>query len=247
MTSKLNTVKKNLNTVKEPLPRTRRAAPKMPADARAETKSSPKSYHHGDLREALIRASVEIIETQGLDGFSLREAARRAGVSPAAPAHHFGDVRGLLSAVATVGFRDFADELESIRGDDRRATIRAIAHAYLRFAERRPGMFRLMWKTSAFYLTDENLYQAGLRAFRVLDKAVRGTATPALVGDLALAPTIACWSLMHGFSALAIDKAFFADDPEESAQLGVMLDAVLANLNAFDTSPPQDPQGPGKP
>ncbi|MFK3740888.1 TetR/AcrR family transcriptional regulator [Massilia sp. TN1-12] len=230
MTSKLNTVKKNLNTVKEPVQRKRRAAPKTDVASNGDAKP----YHHGDLREALVRASVDIIETEGLDGFSLREAARRAGVSAGAPAHHFGDVRGLLSAVATVGFRDFADELESIQGEDRQATIRALAHAYLRFAERRPGMFRLMWKTSAFYLTDENLYQAGLRAFRVLDKAVRGTATPELVGDLSLAPTIACWSLMHGFSALAIDKAFFADDPEESARLGVMFDAVLGNLSVLN-------------
>lgn len=200
----------------------------------ADSEETLKSYHHGDLREALIRASVEIIETQGLDRFSLREAARRAGVSSGAPAHHFGDIRGLLSAVATVGFRDFANELESIRGDDRQATIRAIAHAYLQFAQRRPGMFRLMWKTSAFYLTDEDLYNAGLRAFRVLDQAVRGTATSALIGDISLAPTIACWSLMHGFSALAIDKAFFADTPEDYARLGVMLDAVLANLNSLD-------------
>jgi hypothetical protein len=73
--------------------------------------------------------------------------------------------------------------------------------------------------------------------FRVLDQAVRGTATPELVGDLSLAPTIACWSLMHGFSALAIDKAFFADDPQESAQLGVMFDAVLANLNVLNQAP----------
>ncbi len=172
----------------------------------------------------------------------MREAARRAGVSPGASAHHFGDVRGLLSAVATVGFRDFADELESIRGDDREATIRALAHAYLRLAQRRPGMFRLMWKTSAFYPSDENLYQAGLRAFRVLDQAVRGTATLALVGDVSLASTIACWSLMHGFPALAIDKAFFADDPEESANLGVMFDAVLSSLNVLNQSPAQDRQ-----
>lgn len=238
MTSKLNTVKNDLNTVKEPVPRKRDTVPRKSVDSKGATKS----YHHGDLREALVRASVDIIETQGLDGFSLREAARRAGVSPGAPAHHFGDVRGLLSAVATVGFRDFADELESIQGVDREATIRALAHAYLRFAQRRPGMFRLMWKTSAFYLSDENLYRAGLRAFRVLDQAVRGTATPELVGDVSLASTIACWSLMHGFSALAIDKAFFADDPEESANLGVMFDAVLSSLNVLNQSPAQDRQ-----
>ncbi|HEY0685511.1 MAG TPA: TetR/AcrR family transcriptional regulator [Steroidobacter sp.] len=194
----------------------------------AVTKES-KPYHHGALREELIRAAVEIVEEAGPDGFSLRAAARRAGVSAAAPAHHFGDVRGLLTAVATVGFREFADELEAV--SDRQATVIAVARVYLRFAQKRPGMFRLMWRTSAFHLTDEGLYQAGLRAFRVLDQAVRGKATSELVGDLSLAPTIAAWSMMHGFSALAIDQAFFADDPAELAQLEVLLDAVFSNLD----------------
>jgi AcrR family transcriptional regulator len=193
-------------------------------------KTTPKPYHHGALREALVRAAVEIVEKEGPDGFSLRAAARRAGVSPAAPAHHFGDVRGLLTAVATVGFQQFADELETVNVSDRGAAVTAVAHAYLQFAQKRPGMFRLMWRTSAFNLTDQALYGAGLRAFRVLDQAVRGTATTELVGDLSLAPTIAAWSLMHGFSALAIDQAFFADDPKEVANLGELLNAVFSSL-----------------
>lgn len=213
---------KHLNTVKKAASRGRGAG---------AVKKHLKPYHHGALREELIRAAVEIIEQAGPDGFSLRAAARRAGVSAAAPAHHFGDVRGLLTAVATVGFRDFADELEVVSVSDRRATVAAVAHAYLQFAQKRPGMFRLMWRTSAFHLTDEGLYKAGLRAFRVLDQAVRGEATSELVGDVSLAPTIAAWSLMHGFSALAIDQAFFADDPAELAQLEALLDAVFSNLD----------------
>ncbi len=67
----------------------------------------------------------------------------------------------------------------------------------------------------------------------MLDQAVRGTATKELVGDLSLAPTIACWSMMRGFSALAIDKAFFADDEKEEAQLSTMFDAVLNSLTAL--------------
>lgn len=221
MTHDLNAVKKNFNTVKKA------GAAKGGAGAR----KAAKPYHHGALREALVRAATEIIEEVGPDGFSLRAAARKAGVSAAAPAHHFGDVRGLLSAVAIIGFRDFANELEAVVVEDRRATIAAVSHAYLQFALKRPGMFRLMWRTSAFNLTNEELYREGLRAFRVLDQAVRGTATTELVGDLSLAPTIAAWSLMHGFSALSIDQAFFADDPEERARLGVLFDAVLSNLD----------------
>lgn len=211
----------DLNSVKKAAARKRAAA----------TKKEPKPYHHGALREELIRAAAEIIEEAGPDGFSLRAAARRAGVSAAAPAHHFGDSRGLLTAVATLGFRDFADELEAVSVNDRRAAVAAVARAYLRFAQKRPGMFRLMWRTSAFHLMDQDLYQAGLRAFRILDQAVRGKATSELVSDVSLAPTIAAWSLMHGFSALAIDQAFFADDPAEVAQLEVLFDAVISNLD----------------
>jgi AcrR family transcriptional regulator len=231
MTDNLNAVKKKLNTVKK--------AGRKGVAAAKETKP----YHHGSLREELIRAAAEIIEDSGPDGFSLRAAARRAGVSAAAPAHHFGDVRGLLTAVATVGFRDFADELERVDASDRSAAVAAVARAYLRFAQQRPGMFRLMWRTSAFHLTDQGLYQAGLRAFRVLDQAVRGKATTELVGDLALAPTIAAWSLMHGFSALAIDQAFFADDPAELAQLEVLLEAVLSNLDVASKAPSPPKRG----
>ena len=72
-----------------------------------------RAYHHGALREALIDAAESILEERGVEGFSLREAARRAGVSPAAPGHHFGDARGLLTAVATRAFRDFGDALEA--------------------------------------------------------------------------------------------------------------------------------------
>ena len=63
-----------------------------------------RGYHHGALREALLEAAEALIGERGLDGFSLREAARRVGVSPAAPQHHFGDARGLLTAIATAGF-----------------------------------------------------------------------------------------------------------------------------------------------
>jgi AcrR family transcriptional regulator len=213
---------RNLNTVKT-----------VTNAKRGSAKKSAKSYHHGALREALVAAATEIIENEGPDGFSLRAAARKAGVSSAAPAYHFGDARGLLSAVAIIGFRDFANELEAVVVDDRRATIAAVSHAYLRFAQTRPGMFRLMWRTSAFNLTNEELYHEGLRAFRVLDQAVRGTATSELIGDLSLAPTIAAWCLMHGFSALSIDEAFFADDPTEKARLGQMLDAVFSHLTVL--------------
>ena len=94
-----------------------------------------RGYHHGALRAVLIEAAESVIAERGVDRFSLREVARRAGVSPAAPAHHFGDSRGLLTAVAAEAFRRFGDALaESDPGGLRERRIRAQGLAYVRFA-----------------------------------------------------------------------------------------------------------------
>jgi len=189
-------------------------------------------YHHGDLRASLIEAALKIVEEVGPDAFSLRAAARRAGVSPAAPAHHFRDTRGLLTAIATIGFVEFGDALEAATGPDRRSTIVAQCHAYLRFALARPGLFRLMWRKEALDIDDPEHVAAARRAFAISDRVVRGDdAAMASLGDPALSATIACWSMVHGFVALIIDGAFFARDTETAGALDVMLDATLKHLD----------------
>ena len=180
-----------------------------------------------------MAAALEIIEEVGPDAFSLRAAARRAGVSPAAPAHHFGDTRGLLTAIATIGFRDLGDQLEAATGPDRRSTIAAQCHAYLRFALARPGLFRLMWRKAALDLEDPDHIAAARRAFDVSDRVVRGNDAVAASspGDPVVAPTIACWAMVHGLVALVIDGAFFARDAEVLKALDVLLDATLQYLD----------------
>ncbi len=188
-------------------------------------------YHHGDLRTSLVEAAREIIEEVGPNAFSLRAAARRAGVSPAAPAHHFGDTRGLLTTIATIGFVEFGDALEAATGPDRRSTIVAQCHAYLRFALARPGLFRLMWRKEALDIDDPEHIVAAKRAFAISDRVVRGgDAVMVSPGDPALAPTIACWSLVHGFVMLIIDGAFFASDAQTRGKFDAMLDATLNYL-----------------
>lgn len=190
------------------------------------------NYHHGDLRAALIAAASEIIEEVGPDAFSLRAAARRAGVSSAAPAHHFRDARGLLTAVATIGFVEFGNELEAATALDRRSTVVAQCHAYLRFALARPGLFRLMWRKAVLDLEDPDYVAAARRAFATSDRAVRGSGAIAVSpGDPALAPTIACWSLVHGFVELVINGAFFARRTEAPGALDALLDATLKHLD----------------
>src|SRR5688572_4310334 len=103
------------------------------------------SYHHGDLRRALVEATEALLAEKGPEAFSLREVARRAGVSPAAPAHHFGDAGGLLAAVATAGFDGLAAALtagEAKGGADPRRRLREQGVAYVEFALGHPGRFR---------------------------------------------------------------------------------------------------------
>ena len=191
------------------------------------------NYHHGDLRTSLITAGLEIIEEMGPDAFSLRAAARRAGVSPAAPAHHFRDTRGLLTAIATVGIVEFGNALEQASGADREATIRAQCHAYLHFALKRPGLFRLMWRKDMLDNDNPDHIAAARRAFAICDTAVRPGAGPAQPGAPELASTIACWSLVHGFVSLVIDGAFFSAGTETPNALDELLDSALAHLDAL--------------
>lgn len=191
-----------------------------------------RTYHHGALRTALLTAAEALIEERGLDRFSLRETARRAGVSPAAPAHHFGDARGLLTAIAAEGFRALGDALEAADvGEGRRARVIAQGGAYVRFALARPARFSLMWRKAILDNDDAALDEAGRRAFHILDFAVRGeNGDRTGPRDPALAPSIACWSMVHGFALLALDGAFGSDGRAPELAAEALLPQVLYHL-----------------
>lgn len=194
-----------------------------------------RAYHHGSLRPALIAAAEAVIAERGLDRFSLRETARRAGVSAAAPAHHFGDARGLLTAIAAQAFADLADALETAdasAGNNREARIKAQGKAYVAFALDRPARFDLMWRKPLLNNEDPQLIEAGDRAFDVLDRVTRSERPPSSGStDPALAPSIAAWSLVHGFSRLAIDGAFGADASSADRAAQSFLPLILDRLN----------------
>ena len=109
--------------------------------------SKKAKYHHGDLRAALIQAADELIAEEGIEGFSLRAAAQRAGVSPAAPAHHFGGASGLLTEVALLAYARVGGYLEEVgRSEDAGQDMRALSLAFVTFALDHPGHFRLMFR-----------------------------------------------------------------------------------------------------
>ncbi len=196
------------------------------------TSSGGRTYHHGALRTALMTAAEALIEERGLDRFSLRETARRAGVSPAAPSHHFDDARGLLTAIAAEGFRMLGDALEAADvGEGRRSRVISMGGAYVRFALARPARFSLMWRKAILDTDDPALEEAGGRAFDMLDRVVRGDdARRTGPRDPALAPSIACWSIVHGFALLALDGAFGADEDAPELAAAQLLSPVLDHL-----------------
>lgn len=194
--------------------------------------TSARGYHHGTLRQALIGAAEQIIVERGLEGFSLREAARRAGVSPAAPRHHFADARGLLTALAAQSFAAFADALAAaIEGvEDRTLALRAMGKAYVRFAIAHPARFDLMWRKALIDDGDPDYEAAARRAFALLDGVARGGAADQPVAGAELAPSIAAWSMVHGFARLALDGALGTGPGAASAAADALLDGVLDRL-----------------
>ncbi len=193
-----------------------------------------RAYHHGALRPALIAAAESVIAERGLDRFSLRETARRAGVSPAAPAHHFKDVRGLLTAIAAQAFADLADALEAASlaaGADREARIKGQGMAYVTFALDRPARFDLMWRKALLDHDDPQLSETSSRAWEMLDSAVRGPGAPHSGPlDPRLAPSTAAWSIVHGFARLAIDGAFGPEPDAAQKAAQTILPIVLDHL-----------------
>ena len=131
------------------------------------------TYHHGDLRAALIQAADAIIAEGGLEAFSLRAAAKRAGVSAGAPAHHFGSARGLLTEVALLAFERMGQYLEKVgHSDSDAATLRALALAMVKFALDHPGHFRLMFRGDLVNREDPRYLQTAVEPGMRLSQAV---------------------------------------------------------------------------
>lgn len=160
-----------------------------------------KPYHHGGLREALIEAALTILEEDGLAALSLRETARRAGVSAMAPYRHFADKEALLAGIATVGFERFADALrEADRATTPAEALQAQGVAYVRFACANPALFRLMFG-NAVPKCPGKVEPAGASAYAVLTGRVASLVPEDQAGDWSLV----CWSLVHGLTSLVLD------------------------------------------
>ncbi len=169
------------------------------------------SYHHGALRPALIAAARDLLSREGPGAVSLREAARRVGVSATATYRHFQDKEHLLAAVAAEGFVEFAENLRSGGA----LAFNGMGVAYLEFALKYPGLFRLMFgpllKTREKYA---ELAQASDAAFLVLMEGARGV--PGAAGDNLETIAYVAWSFSHGLARLAIDDVI---SPEQALKI----------------------------
>lgn len=185
-----------------------------------------------DLRARILRASVELLEQEGVAGLSLREVARRAGVSHQAPYHHFADRAAILGAIAEEGFRLLRDRFVAARERPAKSAFARLEHAgvaYVEFALEHPAHFRVMFRPELVDpATVPAAKQAGDDAFGELKKLVAMCADEGLdVGESREAVAATAWSVAHGLACLILDGPLAHVLPEESKARGQTVRAVM--------------------
>ena len=192
----------------------------------------PRGYHHGNLKEALIRAALDLIAQKGPSGFTFAEAARFAGVSPAAPYRHFRDRDELMANVALRGFARFEAALAQAWNDglpDPMTAFERMGRAYLGFARAEPAYYSAMFEGGVAVDASAELRDAGERAFAVLRAAADRVVAqiPAAGRPPAFMVALHVWSLAHGIASLFgrsdAGRRRLPMEPEELLEAGVLL------------------------
>mgnify|MGYP000170668969 CR=1 FL=1 len=193
-------------------------------------------YHHGDLKNALVEAAVRLVEQKGIEGMSLRGVAREAGVSQAAPYHHFKDKEALVAEVCCVGFCRLEEDLrQATEGQPSYpAALDAMGRAYIAFALAHKAYFSIMW---GGYVHDKNDYpqlveEASCTFQMLVDTIVAGQEAGQLRVAEPMELVLACWSAVHGAARLIVDKGIDADGMREKgidAQL--VIESTMRMLN----------------
>jgi AcrR family transcriptional regulator len=182
-------------------------APTGKAGASVETNAPRSAYHHGSLREAMLRAADEILRENGLEALTLRAAARRAGASHAAPKNHFDGLSGLLSELAAIGFERLRDEMRAgvPQGTPPAARRILLGRGYVRFARGNPGMFLLMFRSEKLDMNHPRLRAAAEAAGALLSGSAESEAPPEQANADIVAPMIGAWAKVHGLAMLLLD------------------------------------------
>ena len=204
-------------------------------------------YHHGDLANSLVSATVSLLETRGLAQLSLREVAREAGVSHAAPAHHFGDKAGLLTAVAVEGYQLLAQALlasQTPAGRSPEQRLLDAGYAYIQFALSHTAHFEVMFRPALTNSDSPEYLASSLAARQVLETCIRNFLqhrSPAeQIQERKIQGTvIALWSQVHGLATLWL-----------AGNLGDITDTVRRDMIILDVlasvipNPQATPAGP---
>jgi AcrR family transcriptional regulator len=175
---------------------------------RKEGRRAERGYHHGNLKEALLQAALDLIAQKGAAGFTFADAARMAGVSPAAPYRHFRDRDELLTSIAQRGFEQFEAQLNAAWDDGRPDTVSAferVGRAYLAFARAEPAFYSAMFESGLPMDTTPSLLAAGDRAFGVIRAAAErlaALAPPGAARPPAMMMALHIWSMAHGIASL---------------------------------------------
>ena len=200
-----------------------------------------RGYHHGNLKEALVRAALDLIAEKGPAGFTFADAARSAGVSPAAPYRHFRDRDALLADIARRGFELFGAHLERAWNDGNPepfAAFENVGRAYLAFARDEPAYYSAMFEAGVSHDDDAALRQAGERAFAVLRKASEALCArlPRERRPPALMMSLHVWALSHGIASLFArgdpGRRRLPMQPEELLEAAVLI--YLRGLGIID-------------
>lgn len=206
---------------------------RMTASKTSSRSASKDRYHHGDLKSALLRAAEAELVENGIESFSLRAVAKRAGVSHGAPAHHFKDARGLLTALAASGFRRFiaAQEARQARADDDVLSQQvATGLGYIDFAIDNPALFRLMFTSEKPDRNAADLAEASRATFEKLVTGVHSVVGENPDGDPGATKRImASWAMAHGLADLIVSGR--AERPLNFSNLSQEeRDALLSDL-----------------
>jgi AcrR family transcriptional regulator len=200
---------------------------------RKETRRAERGYHHGNLKEALLQAALGLIAEKGPAGFTFADAARTAGVSPAAPYRHFRDRDEVLSSIAERGFEQFEAALATAWDDGRPDTVTAferVGKAYLAFARNEPAFYAAMFESGLPVDVNPALMAASERAFGVIRAAAERLAAltpPGVARPPALMMALHIWSMAHGVASLFgrgdAARRKLPMSPEDLLEAGVLL------------------------
>jgi AcrR family transcriptional regulator len=235
----------------------------MKTDADAPSRDR---YHHGDLRHALLEAALDLVNSQGVEAFSLREAAREVGVSPAAAYRHFADKAALLQALALDGMGRLALAMEKAierapgaPGTPARAAaeLGAVGEAYVEFAVRHPAHFRVMFGAFCPHAELDDVPSGaaprGRDPFQILIDALDAlVASGAIPGAARAGAEVVAWSAVHGFASLLVSESLRLGPAERAQALAHVLWTVLQGLGCpaalllpAARPPDADPRSPG--